>query len=203
MCRSEKTRKTVITMALSLGLIAGLAGLAATYSRSADSSWRGLLSILGGAVFFALGFSAVFFAARAVRWVIEGFNIDEEGYEIEENQPKNLREGFKRIALVVALVAGLVVASAATTYPIAQRRKARNDLRIVQAQGTQYRGKAYYDYAQRLRVQDNFWLNLDAVRFCLLCVMVFLAVAVGVFVAVVLVYRFIEQLVLNALRSDQ
>ena len=68
---------------------------------------------------------------------------------------------------------------------------------MLERQNQDYKGKAYYDYMQRERIKDNYWLNLSRGGLVGLCVFAGFLSSVFCFLALWFLYKFFERLVLN------
>ncbi len=88
----------------------------------------------------------------------------------------------QKIAISLAVVAAVLFAFFSVSIPLGEYRSAKNALKVSESQQEDYKGEAYYDYMQRQRLQDNFWLKLPKgvlVVFCILAGAVGAAVGCG------------------------
>jgi hypothetical protein len=131
---------------------------------------------------------------RILEWVSLGFHGDKED---QETGTINLRDGCRRSALVLAIVIAVLSALFASSIPLGEYYIAKNDLRIFKSQHKEYEGKAYYDYMQRRRLEDNYWLNLHKGQLMGICVSAGLAGAAAGFCIAWVGYKFLERLILN------
>lgn len=197
MIQKDRAKKVLIAMAAALGVMVWMMGFSATYSRTQQSSSRIILSILGGLVFLAIAFSVIFAVCKIVGWAVRGFRVDEDGDDLTDDDPVNLKGGCRRAALVLAGIVAICGAVFAVSIPIGEYQNAKNDLKLYERQSNDYEGKAYYDYMQRERIKDNYWLNLSKGALTGLCICAGLAGAIASFTVVWVLYRFSEQLIVN------
>jgi len=196
-------KKAVLVIAATLGTIGGLFGFGVTFAKTHEAGYQIPLSIVVGITYFGIFFSSVAAFYKVLKWVSEGFHIDCAGEPLNKNEPRNLRQGCRRIALAVAVLAGVLCASYAASIPPNQYVIAKKDLSILENQHQDYRGKAYYDYMQRERLKDNYWLNLPIGALVGLSISAGIAGAVAGFVVLWVLYRFFEQLVVNILGGER
>jgi hypothetical protein len=190
-----KVKRLAITIAVTAGIFTDLFVFTATYNTLQDARFQIPLSLLAGMFYFAVAFGAVMGVYKMLGWVVDGFGLDEE--EINGVSSINPREGCGRIALVLAGFAAICCAVFAISIPVGEYNIAKNDLRIFESQHKDYEGKAYYDYMQRQRLEDNYWLNLHKGQLVGICVSAGLAGAAAGFCIIWVGYKFLEQLILN------
>lgn len=188
MTRRQKARKLTLTIAVALGLLSGLLGFCAF--RNTQQPPPTALSFLVALTCFALVFGAVIGIYRILVWVVLGFCPDRQittpPYRI------NLKRGLNRTVFVLAALAAVCCAFFACSIPYGEYVIAQNDLKTFQNQTADYEGQAYYDYMQRVRLEDNYWLNLPKGHMVGLCVIFSLVGATIGFCAVWFGYKFIE-----------
>jgi hypothetical protein len=197
MIQKDRAKKVLIAMAAALGVMVWMMGFSATYSRTQQSSSRIVLSILGGLVFLAIAFSVIFAVCKIVGWAVRGFRVDEDGDDLTDDDPVNLKGGCRRAALVLAGIVAICGAVFAVSIPIGEYLNAKDSLELFESQTGEYQGKAIYDYMQRERIRDNYWLNLSKGALTGLCICAGLAGAIASFTVVWVLYRFFEQLIVN------
>lgn len=93
-----------------------------------------------------------------------------------------LKHRSEKIALSLAIATAIVFAFFGVSIPLGEYRSAKDALKVSESQQEDYKGEAYYDYMQRQRLQDNFWLKLPKwllVVFCILAGLIGAAVGCG------------------------
>ena len=191
----HKVKRLAITIAVTLGVFTGLLVFIASYNSLRDVGYQIPLSLLAGLFYFGIAFGAVMGIYRILQWVSLGFHSDKE--QDQEADTANLREGSRRSALVLAIIAAVLSALFASSIPLGEYYTAKNDLRIFESQHKEYEGKAYYDYMQRRRLEDNYWLNLHKGQLIGICVSAGLVGAAAGFCIAWVGYKFLERLILN------
>ncbi len=191
----HKVKRLAITIAVTLGVFTGLLVFIASYNSLRDVGYQIPLSLLAGLFYFGIAFGAVMGVYKMLGWVVDGFGLEEE--EINGVSSINPREGCGRIALVLVGFAAICCAVFAISIPVGEYNIAKNDLRIFESQHKEYEGKAYYDYMQRQRLEDNYWLNLHKGQLMGICVSAGLAGAAAGFCIAWVGYKFLERLILN------
>ena len=184
----DKAKRFAIRTALILGIFTGLLGFVITYNEIQNKGYKIPLSFLAGLLYFGTVFGAITGVHKIVAWVSLGFYGD---------KIINIREGCRRLAVVSTVVIAISCGLFGGTIPFSEYQTAKNDLRIFRSEPKEYEGKAYYDYAQRLRIEDNYWLNLPKGQLAALCIIGGLAGAAIGSCAVWFGYRYFEQLVIN------
>jgi hypothetical protein len=191
----HKVKRLAITIAVTLGVFTGLLVFIASYNSLQDARFQIPLSLLAGLFYFGIAFGAVMGVYRILEWVSLGFHGDKE--EDQEAITINLREGSRRSALVLAIIAAVLSALFASSIPLGEYYIAKNGLSIFESQHKEYEGKAYYDYMQRRRLKDNYWLNLHKGQLMGICVSAGLVGAAAGFCIAWVGYKFLERLILN------
>jgi len=194
-----KVKRLAITIAVTLGVFTGLFVFIATYNSLQDARFQIILSLLAGLLYLGVAFGGVIGVYKILGWVLDGFRPGTDEEEISGVSGINLRAGCGRTAVVFAGIAGICCSVLISSIPLSEYYTAKNDQMIFESQyqGKDYKGKAYYDYAQRFRLEDNFWLNLHKGQLVGICVSGGLAGAAAGFCVVWFVYKFLERLVLN------
>ncbi len=187
-------KRLAITIAVTLGVFTGLLVFIASYNSLRDVGYQIPLSLLAGLFYFGIAFGAVMGVYRILEWVSLGFHGDKED---QETGTINLRDGCRRSALVLAIIAAVLSALFASSILLGEYYIAKNDLRIFESQRKEYEGKAYYDYMQRRRLEDNYWLNLHKGQLMGICISAGLAGAAAGFCIAWIGYKFLERLILN------
>ncbi|UCC21714.1 MAG: hypothetical protein JSW23_07840 [Planctomycetota bacterium] len=196
----DKVNKAALRIATPAGFFLGVVVFIAVRNKLSDVWYRVPLSLLAGAFYFGVGFGAVMGVYKICRWVARGFYAKEEWPEWS-NRRVNVRWGCRRIAIVLTVAIATSCALFGGSIPYEQYRTARRNLRILQEQGEEYKGKAYHDYTGRLRAEDNYWLNLPKGQLVALCLLGGVwggMIGCGV---VWLGYRFTEQFIVNLYRD--
>lgn len=186
--RRDKAKRFAIRTALILGIFTGFLGFVITYNEVQNKEYKILLTFLAGLLCFGTVFGAITGIHKIVGWVSLGFCGD---------KIINIREGCRRLAIVSTVVVAISCGLFGGTIPFNEYQTAKNDLTIFRSETKEYEGKAYYDYAQRLRIEDNYWLNLPKGQLAALCIIGGLAGAAIGSCAVWFGYRYFEQLVIN------
>jgi hypothetical protein len=189
--QQDKVRRLSVFVGTALGIFCGLLGFLAVV-KPADGGGKSVAAgIFSGLFWFGVVFGAVVGICKAIGWAAEGFGRDSEGEAI------NIRRGLRRSVILLAATAGFAGAVFGSSVPYMEQRIARNDLAIFLKEQGAYQGKAYYDYMQRQRLEDNYWLNLPEGQLVALCILGGLfGGAAGAFV-LWFGYRLIEQFILN------
>ena len=191
--QQDKVRRLSIFVGTALGAFCGLLGFLAVSKPAAGEGRSIAAGIFAGLFWFGVIFGAVVGSCKALGWAAEGFGRDSEDEAI------NIRRGLRRSVILLAATAGFAGAVFGSSVPYMEHRIARNDLEIfLKEQGT-YEGKAYYDYMQRQRLEDNYWLNLPRGQLVALCILGGLFGGAAGALVLWFGYRFIEQFMLNFL----
>ncbi|MHC4423341.1 MAG: hypothetical protein ACYS0C_06845 [Planctomycetota bacterium] len=192
-----KVKRLAITIAVTLGVFTGLFVFIATYNSLQDTRFQIILSLLAGLFYAGVAFGGVIGVYKILGWVLDGFGLDEE--EISGVSGINIRVGCRRTAVVLAGITAICCSVLISSILLSEYYAAKNDQLIFESQnqGKDYKGKAYYDYAQRFRLEDNYWLNLHKGQLVGICVSAGLAGAAAGFCVVWFVYKFLERLILN------
>ncbi|TFG50594.1 MAG: hypothetical protein E4H40_00995 [Candidatus Brocadiia bacterium] len=146
--------------------------------------------------------SLVIWTCRIIRWIKDGFMIDDYGYQIEPDEPKNCKVGCRRTAVILAGIAAIVCASVFLEMPIRLNNQSHLELRKYHEQDVTMLSPDQFDPKLPLRLKDDFWLNLRKGQFVGICVSVFLFGAAIGFCAVWFGYRYFEELVLNCMGKN-
>jgi hypothetical protein len=188
---NEKMRKFAVNTGGVLGVFGGFLVFLASYNGLRDSSHRLFLSLLAGLSCFCMVCGAIIGVHKLIRWVIVGFYRDEEEASA---QRMNLKRGSRRFAFLLAGLAGLCGGLFGGSIPYGQYRIALEGLRTFEIQQKEYEGTAYYDYMQRERLEDNYWLKLPKGQLVGLCIIGGLWGAALGSCLVLVGHKFIEQM---------
>ena len=151
------------------------------------------MSLLLSLLYFGTAFGAVIGIYKILTWVALGFYRDLQADPPPTYRIINLKRGARRAVLVLAAVSAVCSALFACSIPFGEYVIAQDDLKTLQNQGKDYQGKAYYDYMQRLRLEDNYWLNLRREHLVAICILFSLAGGAFGFCAIWFGYKLIEQ----------
>jgi hypothetical protein len=200
----DKVKKLVITIAVTLGIFVGLLAFVANYNNLRDAGQQNLLSLLAGLYWCGVTLGAVMGAYKILGWVVEGFGTErEEEEQVTFSDIVDLKCGCGRIAVVLAAIAAVCSGFFFGLIPFDQYQVAQNDLKLFESQQGMYKGKAYYDYMQRQRLEDNYWLNLHKGMLVGMCIsMGIFGAAIG-FCVVWFVYKFFERLIINFFGTEE
>lgn len=192
MTRKQRVRKLAFTIAITLGIVSGLLGFC--IARNGPPQKGSIaLSLLLSLLYFGTAFGAVIGIYKILTWVALGFYRDPQADPPPTHRTINIKRGAKRAVLVLAVVSALCFALFACSIPFGEYVIAQNDLKTLQNQSDDYQGKAYYDYMQRLRLEDNYWLNLHRGHLVAICILFSLAGGALGFSAIWFGYKLIEQ----------
>ena len=192
MTRKQRVRKLAFTIAITLGIVSGLLGLCIARNGSLQKDSIAL-SLLLSLLYFGTAFGAVIGIYKILTWVALGFYRDLQADPPPTYRIINLKRGARRAVLVLAAVSAVCSALFACSIPFGEYVIAQDDLKTLQNQGKDYQGKAYYDYMQRLRLEDNYWLNLRREHLVAICILFSLAGGAFGFCAIWFGYKLIEQ----------
>ena len=192
MTRKQRVRKLAFTIAITLGIVSGLLGLCIARNGSLQKDSIAL-SLLLSLLYFGTAFGAVIGIYKILTWVALGFYRDHQADPPPTYRIINLKRGARRAVLVLAAVSAVCSALFACSIPFGEYVIAQDDLKTLQNQGKDYQGKAYYDYMQRLRLEDNYWLNLPKGHLVGLCILFSLGGGAIGFCAIWFGYKLIEQ----------
>ena len=188
---NEKMQRFAVNTGGVLGVFGGFLVFLASYHSLRDSSYRLFLSLLAGLSCFFMVLGAIIGVHKLIRWVIVGFYRDEE----EASAPRiNLKRGSRRFAFLLSGLVGLCAGLFGGSIPYGQYRIAVDDLRTFESQQKEYEGTAYYDYMQRERLEDNYWLRLPKGQLVGLCIIGGLWGAALGSCLVLVVYKVIERM---------
>jgi hypothetical protein len=189
--QQDKVRRLSILLGTALGAFCGLLGFLAVVKPATGVGGNIAAGIFAGLFYFGMVFGAVIGICKSLAWAAEGFRRDPEEEAI------SIRRGLRRSVILLAATAGFAGAVFGSSVPYMEHRIARNDLEIFLSEQGAYQGRAYYDYMQRERLKDNYWLNLPKGQLVALCILGGLfggaAGAFGLWFG----YRLIEQFILN------
>lgn len=195
MDRRAKFRKLAITAGMTLGIFSGLLGFAVGANRAQGGGAAGF-GFLVALIYFAVVFGTILLLYKIFDWAIFGF-CTSEAKTNRIDKALAIRHTCRRIALVLSILAALSCGFTVGLFPVGQYREAKRDLELLESQNQDYKGKAYYDYMQRERMEDNYWLNLSRGGLVGLCIFAGFLSSVFCFLAVWFLYKFFERLVLN------
>ena len=192
MTRKQRIRKLAFTVAITLGIVSGLLSFRISPGDPQQKSSIAL-GLLLPLVCFSTVFGAVIGLYKIITWLALGFYRDPQADPPSTYRTINLKRGARRAVLVLAVVSAVCSALFACSIPFGEYVIAQDDLKTLQNQGKDYQGKAYYDYMQRLRLEDNYWLNLPKEHLVAICILFSLAGGAFGFCAIWFGYKLIEQ----------
>ena len=195
MDRRGKFRKLAITAGMTLGIFSGLLGFAVGAKKAQGSGAAGFGFVVA-LFYFGAVFGVILLIYKVFDWAIFGLSTSEPK-TTGTNKALAIRRTSRRIALVSAILIALLCGFTVGFFPAGQYREAKSDLELLETQSKDYKGKAYYDYMQRERMEDNYWLNLSRGGLVGLCIFAGFLSSVFCFLAVWFLYKFFERLVLN------
>jgi len=195
MDRRAKFRKLAITASMTLGIFSGLLGFAVGANRAKGGGAAGF-GFLVALIYFGVVFGTILLIYKLFDWAIFGFYTNEAKSK-GIGKALAVRHTCRRIAFVSAILIALLCGVTVGLVPAGQYREAKSDLELLESQNQDYKGKAYYDYMQRERIKDNYWLNLSRGGLVGLCIFAGFLSSVFCFLAVWFLYKFFERLVLN------
>ncbi|MHC4397080.1 MAG: hypothetical protein ACYS1A_15685 [Planctomycetota bacterium] len=194
--RRDKFRKLAITAGIAVGIFAGLLGFVSGANKAEGGGEAAGLGLLMGILYFCVATGSILLIYKIFEWSVFGFQSDQEKGK-RGNKAVIIRRSCRRVALVSTIIAAFLCGLVVGLFPAGEYREAKRDLEIFESQKKDYEGKAYYDYMQRERIKDNYWLNLPEGMLVLLCITAGLLSAVLSFFGIWFVYKFFERLVLN------
>ena len=196
MSRRAKLKKVAITTGLAVGIFAGLLGFAANCNRGQDGGSTAGLGFLLGMVYFGAVFGGVMLVYKLFEWVIFGFYREQDDDETGR-KAVNMRGVCRKVALVSTIVIAFSCGVSVGLFPLSQYRDAKRSLELIEDEEINYEGRAYYDAMQRVRAQDNYWLNLPKGGLLGLCILFWLFSTIFSFLGIWFVYLFFERFILN------
>lgn len=196
MDRRDKFKKLVLTIGLTAGIFVGLLGFVAKYNKAQESGGAIGVGIFFGLLYFGAVFGGILLVYKIIEWAALGFYKDEKKAEIAK-EALNIRGGVRKVVIVLAAIAALWCGISVGLFPLGQYRSAKKDLEVLESRKKDYEGKAYYDYMQFERLQDNYWLNLRKGGLVGLCILGALFGTIFSFLAIWFVYKFLERFILN------
>jgi hypothetical protein len=195
MDRRGKFRKLAITAGMTLGIFSGLLGFAVGVNKAQGGGAVGFGFVVG-LMYFGVVFGVILLIYKVFDWAIFGLHTN-QAKDKGISKALAVRHTCRRIALVSSILIALLCGFTVGFFPAGQYREAKSDLELLETQSKDYKGKAYYDYMQRERMEDNYWLNLSRGGLVGLCIFAGFLSSVFCFLAVWFIYKFFERLVLN------